>query len=68
MGDKGGKKNKEKSQKQCSDMHKQKENIKFEKQHKGQPEPELPSEKAAKKNKMVKALDANMKAVEKSNK
>lgn len=68
MGDKGGRKDKEKSQKQCSEMHKQKENFKFEKQHQGQLVPELPSEKTANKNKMVKALDANMKAVEKANK
>jgi hypothetical protein len=68
MGDKGGKKNKEKSQIQHSDMHNQKESIKFKKQHQGQPVPELQSEKAVSKDKMAKSLNANMKAVEKSNK
>ena len=68
MGDKGGKKDKEKSQKQHSDMHNQKESIKFEKQHPGQPVPELHSEKTVSKDKMAKSLNANMKAVEKSNK
>jgi len=34
MGDKGGKKNKDKSQKQSSDKHKQKEQNKIEKQQK----------------------------------
>lgn len=68
MGDKGGKKDKEKSQKQHSNMHNQKENIKFEKQHKGQPVPELQSEKTVSKDNMVKSLKTNMKSVEKSNK
>jgi|GEM_PF-392337 hypothetical protein len=65
MGDQGGKKDKDKSQKQSSDMHKQKENIMFEKQHKGQPVPGLPSEITVSKNDMIKALKANMKAVKK---
>jgi hypothetical protein len=38
MGDKGGKKNKDKNQKQDSAKHKQKEKIKLDKQQKGQPE------------------------------
>ena len=68
MGDKGGKKDKEKNQKQHSDMHNQKESIKFEKQHQGQPAPELQTEKTVSKDKMAKSLNANMKAVEKTNK
>ncbi len=46
MGDKGGKKNKEKSQKQSSDKHKQKEINNLEKQQKGHPELELPRQKS----------------------
>jgi hypothetical protein len=68
MGDKGGKKNKEKSQKQNSDKHKHEEEHKLEKQQKGKPLLELPADKAAKKNTLMKAINANMKAVEKSNK
>ena len=68
MGDKGGKKNKDKCQKQNSDKHKQKENDKLERQQKDKHMLELPAEKSAKKNTMVNALRANMKAVEKSNK
>ena len=68
MGDKGGKKNKEKSQKQSSDKHKQKEDHKLERQQKDKPMLELPADKTAKKNKVLKAVEENMKAVEKSNK
>jgi hypothetical protein len=68
MGDKGGKKNKEKSQKQSSDKHKQKTEHKLERQQKDRTLLELPAEKTAKKNKILKAVDENMKAVEKSNK
>jgi hypothetical protein len=68
MGDKGGKKNKEKSQKQSSDKHKQKAEHKLERQQKDKAMLELPAEKTAKKNKMLKAVGENMKAVEKSNK
>lgn len=68
MGDQGGKKDKDKSQRQSSDMHQQKENIKFEKQHKGQPVPERPSKKTVSTKDMNKSLNANMKAVEESNK
>lgn len=68
MGDKGGKKNKDKSQKQSSDKHMQKEKDKLEKQQKGQPIMEILSEKASKKNKTIKAINENMKVVEKSNK
>jgi hypothetical protein len=68
MGDKGGKKNKEKSQKQSSDKHKQKEDHKLERQQKDKHMLELPADKTAKKNKVLKAVGENMKAVEKSNK
>jgi len=50
MGDKGGKKNKEKSQKQSSAKHKQKENNKLKKQQKGLPLQELLSDKTVKRN------------------
>lgn len=45
MGDKGGKKDKEKSQKQNLDKHRQKANEKLKKQQKGQPELGLPHKK-----------------------
>jgi len=67
MGDKGGKKNKDKTQKQSSEKHKHKEENKLEKQQKGKLV-ELPTDKAAKKNSLIKAINANLKAVEKSNK
>jgi len=44
--DKGGKKNKEKSQKQSNDKNRQKANSKLEKQHKGFPEVVLPHRKS----------------------
>jgi hypothetical protein len=66
-GDKGGKKNKEKNQKQSSEKHKHKEENKLEKQQKGKLV-ELPTDKSAKKNTLVKAINGNLKAVEKSNK
>ena len=49
MGDKGGKKNKEKSLKQSSDKHKQKEINKMEKQQKDKTILELLPNKTAKK-------------------
>ena len=45
MGDKGGRKSKEKSQKQHSDKNKQIKRDKFEKQQRGQAVPNLLSEK-----------------------
>ncbi len=62
----GGKRDKDKSKKQSSDMHKQKEDIMFENQHKGQPVPELQSENTVSKDDMTKALKENMKAVKKN--
>jgi hypothetical protein len=46
MGDRGGKKDKQKSQKQSSDKQKQKAKDKLEKQHKGRPELALPKRKS----------------------
>lgn len=49
MGDKGGKKNKEKSQKQSSDKHQQKEDHKHDKQQKDKDIMELPADKTTKR-------------------
>ena len=68
MGVKGSKKNKEKSQKQSSDQYNQKESSQLEKQRKDASMLELPADKASKKSKLVKAINENMKTVEKSNK
>jgi hypothetical protein len=68
MGDKGGKKNREKSQKQISEKLRQKDADKLVKQQGGQSAQEIASDKTAKKKKVVIALNANMKAVEKSEK
>ena len=46
MGDKGGKKDKHKSQKQSNDKKRQKANDKLEKQQKGRPELLLPKQKS----------------------
>jgi len=51
MGDKGGKKNKHKSDQQISDKHKQKERDNLDKQSKGQPEMGLVTDKTAHKKK-----------------
>lgn len=66
MGDKGGKKNREKMQKQSSDKHRQKAHDKLERQQRGDNLQELPAEKTAKKNALTAAVKANMKAVEKA--
>ena len=46
MGDKGGKKDKKKSEKQSDDKHQKKEKDKFEKQHKDDILPELVKKKS----------------------
>ncbi len=66
MGDKGGKKNREKSKRQISEKLRQKGADKLKKQQAGQSVQEITSDKSAKKEKLVAALNANMKAVEKS--
>lgn len=68
MGDKGGKKNKNKSQKQISEKLRHEDDNSIELHEKYLNTQELPSEKTAKKTKVVKALNENMKAVEKSDK
>jgi hypothetical protein len=63
MGDKGGKKNREKSQKQISEKLRRKDTDKLKKQQRGQSGEEIVSDKTAKKKKVMAALNANMKAV-----
>jgi hypothetical protein len=68
MGDKGGKKNREKSQKQISKKLRQKDTDKLKKQQKGQSTEEIALDNPAKKKKVATALSANMKAVGKLDK
>jgi hypothetical protein len=68
MGDKGGKKNRAKSQKQISEKLRRKDADKLVKQQGGQSAQGIASDNTTKKKKILTALNANMKAVEKSDK